>query len=257
MFKYRIPRPRTSPASDPQKESAAAREHAGRSTASRESLGRVIKSRAMGEWPQPRFSRQRQSRRRLALRRPTAWRTRRRNHSCSRRRRQEHRPVRRRTSRRPRRGVHYIDDHLKCGAIADSFDATVVRTPRQDYDVVEATSRASGLRRAITSLAPRRVCMAVVNVSVRNGNACSPVPVTLRLPPPGDVDETRQRCRPVPAFPAVVGSPPVCAAAVRSGRSCRCGMRRPARRQVELTTSGAAVRANVSVRHVVVSVPGR
>jgi threonine dehydrogenase-like Zn-dependent dehydrogenase len=58
--------------------------------------------------------------------------------------------------------VHYLDTDPERRAIAESFGATVIQTVRQRYDVVvEATSRAAGLRRAISSLAPGGICTAV------------------------------------------------------------------------------------------------
>ncbi|MGW7484723.1 alcohol dehydrogenase catalytic domain-containing protein [Nonomuraea muscovyensis] len=58
--------------------------------------------------------------------------------------------------------VHYLDSDPERRAIAESLGATVIQTVRRDYDiVVEATSRAPGLRRAITSLAPGGICTAV------------------------------------------------------------------------------------------------
>jgi threonine dehydrogenase-like Zn-dependent dehydrogenase len=61
--------------------------------------------------------------------------------------------------------VDYLDDDPKRAGIAESFGARVrprATTPRRAYDiVVEATSRASGLRQAVHALAPGGVCTAV------------------------------------------------------------------------------------------------
>jgi threonine dehydrogenase-like Zn-dependent dehydrogenase len=58
--------------------------------------------------------------------------------------------------------VHYLDPHPRRRQIAESFGATVIDTVRTRYDiVVEATSRTSGLRRAIAALAPGGLCTAV------------------------------------------------------------------------------------------------
>jgi alcohol dehydrogenase len=60
--------------------------------------------------------------------------------------------------------VDYLDDDAERRAIAESFGArtrTNGRHPRGYDIVVEATSRASGLRRALRALAPGGVCTAV------------------------------------------------------------------------------------------------
>jgi threonine dehydrogenase-like Zn-dependent dehydrogenase len=60
-------------------------------------------------------------------------------------------------------GVEYVDDDPDRRRIAESFGASAgVQAGRRSYDVVvEATSRASGLRRAIRALAPGGICTAV------------------------------------------------------------------------------------------------
>jgi len=61
--------------------------------------------------------------------------------------------------------VHYVDDDAGRRAIAEELGALAAREPdagRTGYDiVVEASSRAAGLRRAIRALAPGGVCTAV------------------------------------------------------------------------------------------------
>lgn len=59
--------------------------------------------------------------------------------------------------------VHYLDDDPARRGIAESFGAYALRrAPVLRYDVVvEASSRAAGLRRAIRSLAPGGICTAV------------------------------------------------------------------------------------------------
>ena len=61
--------------------------------------------------------------------------------------------------------VHYLDDDPGRRGIAEAFGAQArsqrARTTRRYDVVVEATSRASGLRRAIRSLAPGGICTAV------------------------------------------------------------------------------------------------
>jgi threonine dehydrogenase-like Zn-dependent dehydrogenase len=59
--------------------------------------------------------------------------------------------------------VEYVDDDPDRRGIAESFGASAgVQAGRRSYDVVvEATSRASGLRRAIRALAPGGICTAV------------------------------------------------------------------------------------------------
>jgi alcohol dehydrogenase len=59
--------------------------------------------------------------------------------------------------------VEYVDDDPDRRRIAESFGASAgVQAGRRGYDVVvEATSRASGLRRAIRALAPGGICTAV------------------------------------------------------------------------------------------------
>lgn len=61
--------------------------------------------------------------------------------------------------------VHYLDDDAGRRQIAESFGAQarpLAGTTRGTYDiVVEATSRAPGLRRALTATAPAGVCTAV------------------------------------------------------------------------------------------------
>jgi alcohol dehydrogenase len=59
--------------------------------------------------------------------------------------------------------VHYVDDDPGRRLIAEAFGAQTLRTPAAiRYDVVvEASSRAAGLRRAIRSLAPGGICTAV------------------------------------------------------------------------------------------------
>jgi threonine dehydrogenase-like Zn-dependent dehydrogenase len=62
-------------------------------------------------------------------------------------------------------GVDYLDDDAERRSIAESLGATtgtIRRRPDHRYDVmVEATSRASGLRHAVRALAPGGVCTAV------------------------------------------------------------------------------------------------
>jgi threonine dehydrogenase-like Zn-dependent dehydrogenase len=58
--------------------------------------------------------------------------------------------------------VDYVDDDPRRRQIAESFGARTVTRPAGAYDiVVEATSRAAGLRRAMRALAPGGVCTAV------------------------------------------------------------------------------------------------
>jgi alcohol dehydrogenase len=58
--------------------------------------------------------------------------------------------------------VDYVDEDAGRREIADSFGARAVAKPSGGYDVaVEASSRASGLRRALRALAPGGVCTAV------------------------------------------------------------------------------------------------
>ena len=59
-------------------------------------------------------------------------------------------------------GVDYVDEDPGRREIAESFGARTATTPAGAYDVVvEATSRAAGLRRAVRALAPGGVCTAV------------------------------------------------------------------------------------------------
>jgi alcohol dehydrogenase len=58
--------------------------------------------------------------------------------------------------------VDYLDDDPERRNIAEAFGARPLRKPSGCYDVVvEASSRAAGLRRAIRALAPGGVCTAV------------------------------------------------------------------------------------------------
>jgi threonine dehydrogenase-like Zn-dependent dehydrogenase len=58
--------------------------------------------------------------------------------------------------------VDYVDDDPRRRQIAESFGARTGTRPAGAYDiVVEATSRAAGLRRALRALAPGGVCTAV------------------------------------------------------------------------------------------------
>ncbi|MDX6287136.1 MAG: hypothetical protein QOG53_2621 [Frankiales bacterium] len=60
------------------------------------------------------------------------------------------------------RSVDYVDDDLSRRDIAESLGARTPTTVSAGYDVVvEATSRTSGLRRALRALAPGGICTAV------------------------------------------------------------------------------------------------